>query len=75
MKKESNKNKAYPEELPKFTWFPFLLSIGVTLLFWGIVTTLIITVMGVILLFIGLIGWISNLLEEQKRIENGGKEM
>ncbi|WP_196891036.1 hypothetical protein [Aureivirga marina] len=75
MTKEKNQNKAYPEELPKFTWYPFILSIGVTLLFWGIVTTLIIAIMGIIFLFLGLIGWISNLLEEQKRMENGEKEM
>ncbi len=73
MKKEEEEFEAYPQELPKFTWYPFILSIGVALIFWGIVTSLFITITGIIFFFLGLIGWIINLLEEQKRIENGEK--
>jgi hypothetical protein len=36
---EKNTYKAQPEELPKPTYWPFFLALGVVLIFWGILTS------------------------------------
>jgi hypothetical protein len=36
---KKNTYKAQPEELPKPTYWPFFLALGVVLIFWGILTS------------------------------------
>jgi len=47
--------------LPRPTYWPVVLAVGVMFLAWGIVTTIIISMIGVALLALGLGGWIGEL--------------
>lgn len=62
-----SKFKARPEELPKPTYWPFFLALGVTCIFWGILTTWIITGMGAIIFAVALSGWIRDIYQEMKK--------
>jgi hypothetical protein len=57
--------KAKPEILPKPTYMPFILAISLLFVGWGLLSTWIISVAGVIGIFISLYGWIKELLHEQ----------
>ncbi len=50
-----------PAHLPRPTYWPVVLAFGIALLAWGIVTTFAITVIGLVLLALGLGGWIGEL--------------
>ncbi|MCA1667578.1 MAG: cytochrome c oxidase subunit 4 [Thermomicrobia bacterium] len=47
--------------LPRPTYWPVVLAVGVMFLAWGIVTTIAISIIGVILLALGIGGWIGEL--------------
>ena len=57
--------KAKPELLPKPTYWPFFLAMGIMFIAWGLLTIWIISVAGLILLVISLAGWINILRHEQ----------
>ncbi|GGG49304.1 aa3-type cytochrome oxidase subunit IV [Bizionia arctica] len=71
MSKEK-KYKAQPEELPKPTYWPFFLAFGVVLIFWGILTSWIITGIGFILFAVALTGWIIEIYKELPKKEDDG---
>jgi hypothetical protein len=50
-----------PAHLPRPTYWPVVLAFGIVFLFWGVVTTLAISVIGLALLALGLGGWIGEL--------------
>jgi hypothetical protein len=50
-----------PAHLPRPTYWPVVLSFAIVLLAWGIVTTLAITVIGLVIFALGLGGWIGEL--------------
>ena len=50
-----------PEHVPRPTYWPSVAALGITFLFWGFVTTWIISVIGLILFALGLAGWIGAL--------------
>ncbi|MCA1666540.1 MAG: hypothetical protein LC793_03900 [Thermomicrobia bacterium] len=50
-----------PAHLPRPTYWPVVLALGVMFLMWGIVTTLAISVIGLLLLTLALGGWIGEL--------------
>lgn len=56
--------KAQPEELPSPTYWPFFLAMGLTFLFWGILTSWIIVLVGLFIFIISLAGWINILRHE-----------
>jgi len=56
---------ARPVHLPEPTYWPFFLAIGITFIGWGLISTWLITVGGVIVLIISLIGWINILRHDQ----------
>jgi hypothetical protein len=58
------KVKAKPERLPKPTYWPFFLAIGLTFTAWGLVTTWLIAVAGLIIFIIALTGWINEMRHE-----------
>jgi hypothetical protein len=58
------KVKAKPEELPHPTYWPFFLALGIMFLGWGLLTTWLISVAGLIVFVISLIGWINILRHE-----------
>jgi hypothetical protein len=56
--------KAKPEHLPKPTYWPFFLAMGLAFIFWGLLTTWVILVTGGIIFVISLVGWINILRYE-----------
>jgi hypothetical protein len=56
-----------PEVLPRPTYWPAVLALGIAFVFWGLVASLVITVIGLALAGIALTGWIGEMLRERKR--------
>jgi hypothetical protein len=56
---------AKPEVLPRATYWPAVMALGIVFVFWGIVTTLAISVMGLALTAVALGGWIRELRNER----------
>lgn len=56
--------KAKPERLPKPTYWPFFLALGLTFMGWGLLTTWYFSVAGLIVFVVSLIGWINILRHE-----------
>lgn len=54
---------AHPS-LPRPTYWPAALAFGITLLAWGFVTTFTISLVGLLVIFLALGGWIGELLHE-----------
>ena len=61
---EEKKYKAQPEKLPKPTYWPFFLAFGTILMFWGILTSWIISGIGLIFFGVSLTGWIKEIYKE-----------
>lgn len=57
-------NLAKPEKLPEPTFWPITLSVGAVFFFWGFVTSLIISGLGLVVMGIALAGWIGELANE-----------
>ena len=55
-----------PEHLPHPTYFPAGLAMGVTFLFWGLITSLVIFLVGLGLFAASLAGWITEIRNERK---------
>lgn len=49
---------AQPEELPKPTLWPIVLAFGIIFFFWGFLTSFIISGVALVVVIIGLMGWI-----------------
>lgn len=60
----SEKVKAKPEKMPKPTYWPFFLALGLTFAGWGLLTTWYISVAGAIVFVISLVCWINILRHE-----------
>lgn len=56
--------KAKPEVLPKATYMPFLLAVSLLFLVWGLISSWIICVTGIVGIGISLYGWIKELSDE-----------
>ena len=56
--------KARPEKLPEPTYWPFFLALGLALAGWGLLSTWIISLGGLIVCIIALIGWVKILRHE-----------
>ena len=54
-----------PEKLPEPCVWPATLALGITLLLWGLVTSLIITGVGGMLFLAAMAGWIRDLRHER----------
>ena len=57
--------KALPEKLPLPTVWPATLSLGVTLMAFGVVTSWIMSLTGLILFLFGAGGWVEDLRHDQ----------
>lgn len=55
---------AEPKQLPKPTYWPFFLALGVVFMLWGIPTTWYISAIGGVLFVIALVKWINLLRHE-----------
>ncbi|MVN22516.1 hypothetical protein [Mucilaginibacter arboris] len=61
---EADWEKAKPEVLPKPTYWPFFLVMGLTFMFWGMLTTWVILTAGILIFITALAGWINILRHE-----------
>ena len=55
-----------PEHLLRPTYFPAGLAMGITFLFWGLITSLVTFVVGLALFTASLAGWITEIRYERK---------
>jgi hypothetical protein len=51
-----------PEHIPRPTYWPAVMAVGVTFMFWGVVTSFAVSVVGLLLFIIALAGWIGDML-------------
>ena len=58
-------NVPRPETLPEPCIWPAALAMGITFVVWGLVTSLIITGVGILLFAVALAGWIRDIRHEQ----------
>jgi hypothetical protein len=56
-----------PETLPEPGIWPAALAMGITLVVWGLVTSLIITGVGILLFALTLAGWIRDIRHERTK--------
>jgi hypothetical protein len=56
-----------PEKLPEPGVWPVTMALGITFLVWGLVTSLIITGVGVALFAVALAGWIRDIRHERTK--------
>ncbi len=54
-------NRPLPATLPHPTYWPAVLGLGLMFLAWGLVTSLVVSVVGLALFGFGLAGWIGDL--------------
>jgi hypothetical protein len=54
------------EHLPRPTYFPAGLAMGIAFLFWGLITSWVIVVVGLALFATSLAGWITEIRYERK---------
>lgn len=59
-------NPAKPEVIPEPSVWPPALALAITLLLWGLVTSLIITGVGIVLFIISIVGWIGDIRHERR---------
>ncbi|MEJ2597912.1 MAG: hypothetical protein P8Z00_06230 [Anaerolineales bacterium] len=53
-----------PEKIPEPSYWPALLAFGVVLIFWGLVSTWLISLAGIIITGFSLAGWIGEMIHE-----------
>ena len=53
-----------PERVPRQTYMPATLALGVTVLLWGLVTTYILTAIGLALIILSMVFWIGDIRHE-----------
>ncbi len=59
-------NMPKPEIIPPPTYWPFVLSLGATLMGLGVLTSNVITAAGIVLFILGIIKWIGELTSEDR---------
>jgi hypothetical protein len=52
--------------IPEPTYMPVVVALGVVCMLWGIVTTYLMTLVGVVLFVVGTFGWIGELRHEHR---------
>jgi hypothetical protein len=56
-----------PEIIPRPTFWPAGLAFGITFLMWGLLTSIVLVVVGLTVVTASLVGWIGELRREQQR--------
>jgi hypothetical protein len=54
-------SRAKPDHIPRPTYWPAVFAVGIGMLLWGVITSLIISAVGLALVVIALTGWIGEL--------------
>lgn len=62
---EQGWSRPQPDTVPRPTFMPAVTAVGVTCIFWGFVTSMLITLLGMVLFGIGVGGWIRELRNER----------
>lgn len=55
---------ADPQVIPQSTFWPITLAFGVMFIIWGLITSLIITGVGLLLSAFAIVGWINDMNDE-----------
>jgi len=63
-------NKATPKKLPRPTYWPFFLALGLAFAMWGLIAGWIIFIAGCLLAGVAISGWINILRHEYRRHKN-----
>jgi hypothetical protein len=50
-----------PKHIPRPTYWPVTMSVGITFIFWGVATSLIVSAIGLVVFIIALVGWIGEM--------------
>jgi hypothetical protein len=58
-------HEALPEKIPEPTYWPAMLAFGIVLVFWGLVSTWLISLAGIIISGFSLAGWIGAMINER----------
>jgi hypothetical protein len=64
MKPRKNWNMPKPAMIPRPTYWPAGLALGITFLLWGIVTSLVVVAVGAAVFIVSLAGWIGEMRHE-----------
>ncbi len=64
MNQPGEKVKAKPEHLPRPTYWPFFLALGLMFMGWGLLSTWLFSVAGFVVFAVSLFGWINNMRHE-----------
>jgi Flp pilus assembly protein TadB len=59
-------NRAQPEHIPRPTYWPAALALGITLLLWGLVSTPLLVLAGLVVFALALRGWIQQMRAEHE---------
>jgi hypothetical protein len=57
-------SRPLPEELPRPTYWPVVMAMGITFLAWGLVTSVLVSGVGLVLFAMALAGWIGEIRHE-----------
>lgn len=60
----TEKVKAKPEHLPKPSYWPFFMALGLMFAGWGLLSTWLFSVIGLLVVAVSLFGWINNMRHE-----------
>lgn len=66
---EEKRYPAEPQQLPDFTYAPFMVALGVSLLCWGLIASIIISVVGLFTFGVGLWMWINEMRRESNKTD------
>lgn len=64
LKEDYPDNPADPQEIPAPTYWPITLAFGTLFIFWGLITTMIISFVGLLITGVAIAGWIIELNHE-----------
>ena len=59
-------SKPKPDVIPRPTYAPAALAFGITLLFWGLITSPVVLGMGVLVFTVALVMWIGEMRHDQE---------
>jgi uncharacterized iron-regulated membrane protein len=61
LQQENEPGRAKPEKMPRSTYWPITLAFGTAFMLWGLVTSLIVSAVGICIFAVALAGWIKEL--------------
>ena len=64
MNERDDWNPSLPSEIPSPTWTPAAVAFGVTLIFWGIVTSPLVSLAGLLVIGTALAVWIGEMCND-----------